>query len=112
MKRTLRPALPRERLSTKSFHSLMLLAALAAGAVNGGANEPPKAVLKSERFDKDPGWEGHNNHIVPERLATVAQDFGYSQTDFAGKAPGELGGRITRASEPAYYADKIGPLTL
>src|SRR5581483_8810931 len=43
---------------------------------------------------------------------TVVQDFGYSKTHFAGQAAGELGGRVTRASAPAYYADKIGPVTL
>src|SRR5207237_6771973 len=33
-------------------------------------------------------------------------------TNFGGKAAGELGGQVTRAAEPAYYADKIGPVTL
>ena len=42
----------------------------------------------------------------------MTQDFGYSKTNFAGKAAGEMGGQITRASEPAFYADKIGPVTL
>jgi hypothetical protein len=79
-----------------------------AGPAGGG----PTPALKSEFFDKDPGWEGHNNRIVPERVPTVTQDFGYSKTNFAGKAAGELGGQVTRASEPAYYADKIGPVTL
>ena len=93
--------------------SLTLLVPLAVGAGNGGAEEPPKTTpLKTESFDQDPGWEGHNNRIVPERVPTVTQDFGYSKTNFAGKAAGELGGGITRASEPAYYADKIGPVTL
>jgi hypothetical protein len=91
---------------------LAVLLAVPAGPVNGRDEEPLKTVLKTESFDKDPGWEGHNNRIVPERLPTVTQDFGYSKTNFAGKAAGELGGRITRASEPAYYADKIGPVTL
>jgi hypothetical protein len=85
---------------------------LAVSAGNSTADEPPKTILKTERFDKDPSWEGHNNHIVPEHVPTVTQDFGYSKTHFAGKAAGELGGQVTRASEPAYYADKIGPKTL
>src|SRR4051812_46379384 len=76
------------------------------------AEEQAKGGLKTEFFDKDPGWEAHNNRIVPERLPTVIQDFGFSMTNFAGKGAGELGGRIVRASEPAFYADKIGPLTL
>jgi hypothetical protein len=91
---------------------LLALVTLAAGAANGRAGEQPKPILKTESFDKDPGWEGHNNRIVPKRAPTVTQDFGYSKTNFAGKAAGELGGKITRAAEPAYYADRIGPVTL
>src|SRR5262245_13055010 len=87
---------------------LMWLAAL-SGVVGG---EPARSVLKSESFDRDPGWEAHNNRIVPKAYPTIVQDFGYSKTNVAGKAAGELGGQVWRASEPAYYADKIGPLTL
>jgi hypothetical protein len=90
----------------------IVVVALGFGREAGEANGQAPAVLKSERFDKDPGWEGHNNRIVPERLPEVKQDFGYSKTNFAGGAAGELGGRVTRASAPAYYADKIGPVTL
>ncbi len=89
------------------------LGMLLAGSMAAPAMAPrDQTVLKSEHFDRDPGWEGHNNRIVPERFPTVTQDFGYSQTHFAGKAAGEMGGQITRASEPAYYADKIDPKTL
>src|SRR2546421_7309424 len=95
-----------------SLLCLTLLITPAIGAADGRAGEQPKSTLKAESFDKDPGWEGHNNRIVPERVPTVTQDFGYSQTNFAGTAAGELGGQVTRASEPAYYADKIGPVTL
>src|SRR5690349_4003727 len=87
----------------------VLLAFVGAGAVTGAAREPANAVLKSESFDRDPGWEGRNNRLLPRELPTVLQDFGYSKTGFAGKAPGEMGGQVTRASEPAYYADRIGP---
>jgi len=44
---------------------------------------------------------------VPEKLPVVTQDFGYSATNFAGKEKGELGGKVTRAAKPAYYADKL-----
>jgi hypothetical protein len=96
------------------FLSLTLLpVALLGGAVGRAAEEQSKqAALKSESFDNDPGWEGHNNHVVPDHLPTITQDFGYSETKFAGKAAGELGGVVTRASEPAFYADRIGPVTL
>src|SRR5262245_58823374 len=86
--------------------------ALLAHLTTGTAAEQAQTALKTEHFDKDPGWEAHNNRIVPAKRPTVVQDFGYSTTNFAGKSPGELGGQVTRASEPAYYADKIGPLTL
>src|SRR5258708_1478829 len=74
--------------------------------------ESPKTPLKTEPFDQDPGWEGYNNHIAPTVAPTVTQDFGYSQTNFAGKVPGELGGTVSRASEPAWYGAKIAPRTL
>src|SRR5438128_8783465 len=70
------------------------------------------APLKQETFDKDPGWEGFNNRIVPEKVPTVIQDFGYSATHFAGKEAGEIGGRVTRTMKPAFYAEKIEPRTL
>jgi hypothetical protein len=90
----------------------VLLIALLPCAGNGEADDKPKSSLKTESFDKDPGWEGHNNHIVLEKLPTITQDFGYSKTNFASKAAGEMGGQVTRAAEPAYYGDKIDPVTL
>jgi hypothetical protein len=89
-----------------------LLVALAIGAGVGGAEDKPKTLLKSESFDKDPGWEGFNNRIVPKKVRIVTQDFGYSATNFAGKEKGELGGIITRSATPSYYADKIAVKTL
>lgn len=47
-----------------------------------------------------------------ERRPTAIQDFGYSPTNFAGAAKGEIGGLITRATEPASDAAKIDPMTL
>src|SRR5687768_7014532 len=96
--------------------SLVVAAALLAvpmfGAAVARAQEPARTSTKSESFDRDPGWEAHNNRIVPEEYPTVTQGFGYSKTNIAGKSPGEMGGLVTRAAEPAYYADKIGPKTL
>ncbi len=65
--------------------------------------------LKSEAFDRDPGWEGHNNRIVPEKPVIVKQDFGYSPTNFAGKGAGEVGGLIQRATTPAMYGAPLSP---
>jgi hypothetical protein len=92
---------------------LVLLAALAAGAGGGGAEDQPKQALKSEAFDKDPGWEGHNNRLLPKVIPTVTQDFGYSgDTNFASKEKGELGGKVVRCSTPTYYATKVAGKTL
>jgi hypothetical protein len=66
------------------------------------------AEERQERFDKDPGWDGHNNRAVSEKR-TVRQDFGYSRTNHAGGKVGEVGGFITPAAETAYYARKIEP---
>src|SRR5690349_21481423 len=70
------------------------------------------AELKSESFDRDPGWEAYNNRVKIVERSTVTQDFGYSPTNFAGRGKGEIGGQITRASQPAFYGGKIAPKTL
>lgn len=67
---------------------------------------------KIEPFDRDPGWEGWNNRLLPKELPTYEQDFGYRTTNHAGSAPGEVGGQVCRASIPAYYAARIQPKTL
>ncbi len=98
MTRTDQPARPRGPGGMRSLVCAALLVALAVGAGIGAANAQPKTALKTESFAKDPGWEGHNNRVIPERLPTVVQNFGYSKTNFAGKETGELGGQVTRAS--------------
>lgn len=60
-----------------------------------------------EHFDKDPGWDGRNNRVSGGSARTVRQDFGYSRTRHAGGIAGEIGGFISPAAEPAYYARKI-----
>src|SRR4051812_44942629 len=67
------------------------------------------AGLKHEQFDKDPNWEGFNNRVVPKRPKTVKQDFGFSPTNHAGRASGEMGGEVERSTTPASYATKISP---
>jgi len=65
-----------------------------------------RAEERRESFDKDPGWDGHNNRSV--RSETIRQDFGWSAaTTNAGGASGEIGGSIMPAAEPAYYAKKF-----
>ncbi|HEY7331002.1 MAG TPA: hypothetical protein VH592_25420 [Gemmataceae bacterium] len=102
------------RHKIKTFWSTvgLIAAALLISFTAGRGEDNPKTILKTEPFDRDPGWEAHNNRIVPKEYPTIVQDFGYTKTNFAGKSPGELGGQVWRASEPAYYAAKIGPKTL
>ena len=101
---------------TKNARHATLLCALAAfitASTEVTAAEPQtKPALKTETFDRDPAWEGHNNHIVPKTYPMVTQAFGYSRTNFAGKSQGEIGGSVQRAGEPAFYAAKIAPKTL
>jgi hypothetical protein len=69
-------------------------------------------TVKTEHFDRDPGWEGFNNHIIPKHVPTVTQDFGYRQSGVGGSGKAAIGGRVTRASRPAYYANKIAVKSL
>src|SRR5262245_37598062 len=68
---------------------------------------PALAEERTQRFDRDPGWEARNHRSETPAPRTVRQDFGYSPTAHAGGNPGEMGGFITPAAEPAYYAKKI-----
>jgi len=68
---------------------------------------------KIQDFSKDPGWEGsHNLGIFSNPMPLGAHDFGYSPTNYAGGSPGEMGGVLWRCGRYAYYADRVGPLTL
>ena len=87
---------------------LTMLGALTVGR----AAEESRTVVKTEHFDKDPRWEGHNNRVVPKVVKTVQQDFGYRETSFAGKAKGEIGGTIWRSPTLASYAAKTPVKTL
>jgi hypothetical protein len=89
----------------------------ASGA--GGSGE-----VKTEAFDRDPGWPGVNNRSARDlEPVTVRQDFGFSRTNRAGgggyrsaangaDGSGEIGGTITAAGEAAWYGKVIGRKTL
>jgi hypothetical protein len=70
-------------------------------------------------FDADPNWDARDNRKT-YRTNNVRPrfDFGFSPTAFAGGKPaGEIGGLIFRGDcrypqRMAYYADRVGPLTL
>lgn len=87
----------------KTTFAIVILGLLAVAARGGD---------RTQNFDSDPKWEQANNRVIPKEPLKVTQDFGYSTTNFAGKGPGKMGGLISRASEPAYYAAKIAPKTL
>ncbi len=52
--------------------------ALAATLSLAHSAEPAKPGTKSESFDRDPGWEGHNNRIVPKEFPTIINRFAAS----------------------------------
>ncbi|MGB8167173.1 MAG: hypothetical protein WCF18_06750, partial [Chthoniobacteraceae bacterium] len=96
--------------SALTIARLFVSAAILDASIVFGAAEPRSQIrLKSESFDRDPGWDSRNNHIVPEKPLAVKQDFGYCATNFAGQAAGELGGRIQRTTTPASYAAPLAP---
>ncbi len=67
-------------------------------------------------LSRDPGWEGQGNRVQFVERDFQRQDFGYSETNWAGEQIGEVGGQFYRAEpvDPAngYYADDVGILTL
>ena len=64
--------------------------------------------LKTETFDVDPNWEGRNNRATDPGPRTIVQNFGFNGfSTNAGGAPGEIGGFITPAGEPAFYGKVI-----
>lgn len=65
------------------------------------------AAERTEHFHAEPRWESINNRAVTPEPRPIRQDFGYSRTAHAGGAPGEIGGFISAAAEPAYYARPI-----
>ena len=71
-------------------------------------------ATKTETFDRDPGWDRGNNRPADRRdePVTVRQDFGFSPTNHAGgNGPGEIGGYVFAAAEPAWYAKVIPDVT-
>ncbi|WP_428938592.1 hypothetical protein [Fontivita pretiosa] len=68
-------------------------------------------------LSRDPNWQGVGNRVTfIERDFHPGQNYGYSQTNWAGERPGEIGGLFWR-NEPidpyhGFYADDVGVLTL
>ena len=108
-----RSSVPQPTMNRHSSLAIPAMLLALAGITLPSPAEPAQPPLKSEHFDRDPGWEGVNNRIVAEKPRTIAQDFGYSpKTNFAGGQAGEIGGRVARTSRLAFYAVKLPPRTL
>lgn len=72
-----------------------------------------ETILRSQDFRSIPNWEGKANRNSSISEKTTIQNFGYSQTNYAGgQRSGEIGGRISRSITPATYAKPITPKTL
>src|SRR5687768_5591199 len=99
--------MPRSRHASAFLLPLMALAT-AAATVPGTTAEPN---TRTERFGRDPGWEGHNNRTNAIEKRQVSQDFGRSKTANAGGKVGEVGGYISPDGTPAYYAKSIAQKT-
>jgi hypothetical protein len=96
----------------KSSFAFLLVATLSMLALNTPASHGQAMLLKMETFDSDPVWDGRNNRASDPGPRQIVQNFGYSSsTDNAGGPAGEIGGYITPAGEPAYYAQTIPSLS-
>ena len=75
-------------------------------------------IVNGEPIDlsKDPGWEGQGNEVTFRERDFQRQNFGFSETNWAGEKPGEVGGETYRAepNDPTYgyYGVETGNLTL
>ncbi len=72
-----------------------------------GQEDYHRTTERTERFNTDPQWDSLNNHADTPKPRRIRQDFGYSKTNHAGGELGEMGGFLSPAAEPAYYAKKI-----
>lgn len=95
--------------------SLFVIAAiagviLAARDTTQPGDSATEMTMRSESFDRDPGWLGVNNRPPRTRDARlVRQDFGFSaDTRHAGgAAAGEMGGFISPDGQIAYFGKAI-----
>ncbi|MBI3467304.1 MAG: hypothetical protein HY000_30195 [Planctomycetes bacterium] len=94
---------PTWRLRTTAYWTALFVTVLSV---------PLMGEERSERFDRDPLWDGQNHRADNPEPRTIVQDFGYSRSAHAGGKPGEMGGFISPAAEPAYYAKTIPTKTL
>ncbi len=97
----------------RSSFAALAAAALAALAVLPAAARGDGGLVEvREDFSRDPGWEGVRNRLPATFPPRVLQRFGWSGTNHAGKAAGEVGGHIQSTARPAHYAKVIQRRTL
>src|SRR5262249_52032298 len=72
--------------ASRGFIAVACTIALGVGPACAGGE-------RTERFDRDPGWEGHHNESLVIAPRTIHQDFGYSPgtRHAGGSAAGEIG---------------------
>jgi hypothetical protein len=87
------------------------VAALSAVAPDRAYGEG-SLVQVHQDFSHDPGWEGVRNRLPATFPPRVMQRFGWSRTNHAGKAAGEVGGYIQSTTRSAYYAKAIERRTM
>ena len=68
-------------------------------------------TLRTETFETNPNWDARNNRATDPSPRQIVQNFGFSNTANAGSSPGEIGGAIVPAGEPAFYGKIITPTT-
>jgi hypothetical protein len=76
-------------------------------------------TVNGQKIDlsQDPHWEGRNNESrYTEPNFHGMHSYGWSQTNWAGEKPGEIGGLFWRTEPPdplcSYYGGDVGELTL
>jgi hypothetical protein len=76
-------------------------------------------TVNGQKIDlsQDPHWEGRNNESrYTEPNFHGMHSYGWSQMNWAGERPGEIGGLFWRTEPPdplcSYYGDDVGELTL
>ena len=107
------PVAPSHRLDGATFNRFGILNQQASGDRMEVYFDDVVLDGKRFTFDDDPRWDGlANEGSFVDRFVRPLTDFGFSETSFAGGGRGEIGGVVWRDEPPAFYADRVGPLTL
>ena len=91
----------------EAWTPVLLLGLLTIAGLQAVFSLEDEVIVRVENFSDDPEWHGRGNLRVAG-CRTVVQDFGFSLTNHAGLEQGEIGGRISRSTTPAYYAHPMG----